>query len=66
VLGIINGVNVHDLSSIGLKVFPVVILGGLDSNRRRDYRRDYNRASGNILLAVTCRHRCATLFLILF
>jgi branched-chain amino acid transport system permease protein len=31
VLGIINGVNVHDLSSIGLKVFPVVILGGLDS-----------------------------------
>ena len=30
VLGIINGVNVHDLSSIGLKVFPVVILGGLD------------------------------------
>ena len=24
VLGIINGVNVHDLSSIGLKVFPVV------------------------------------------
>ncbi|HOO91568.1 MAG TPA: branched-chain amino acid ABC transporter permease [Syntrophales bacterium] len=31
VLGIINGINVHDLSSIGLKVFPVVILGGLDS-----------------------------------
>ena len=31
VLGIINGVNVHQLSSIGLKVFPVVILGGLDS-----------------------------------
>jgi branched-chain amino acid transport system permease protein len=31
VLGIINGVNVHDLSSIGMKVFPVVILGGLDS-----------------------------------
>ena len=31
VLGIINGVNVHELSSIGLKVFPVVILGGLDS-----------------------------------
>jgi len=31
VLGIINGVNVHDLSAIGLKVFPVVILGGLDS-----------------------------------
>jgi branched-chain amino acid transport system permease protein len=31
VLGIINGVNVHDLSGIGLKVFPVVILGGLDS-----------------------------------
>ncbi len=24
-------VNVHDLSAIGLKVFPVVILGGLDS-----------------------------------
>ncbi|HWR68370.1 MAG TPA: branched-chain amino acid ABC transporter permease [Desulfomonilia bacterium] len=31
VLGIINGVNVHEISSIGLKVFPVVILGGLDS-----------------------------------
>jgi branched-chain amino acid transport system permease protein len=31
VLGIINGINVHDLSSVGLKVFPVVILGGLDS-----------------------------------
>ncbi|MBW1798385.1 MAG: branched-chain amino acid ABC transporter permease [Deltaproteobacteria bacterium] len=31
ILGIINGVNVHELSSIGLKVFPVVILGGLDS-----------------------------------
>jgi len=31
VLGIINGVNVHSLSAIGLKVFPVVILGGLDS-----------------------------------
>ncbi|MFC1535286.1 branched-chain amino acid ABC transporter permease [Thermodesulfobacteriota bacterium] len=31
VLGIINGVAVHELSSIGLKVFPVVILGGLDS-----------------------------------
>ena len=30
-LGIINGVNVHNLSAIGLKVFPVVILGGLDS-----------------------------------
>lgn len=31
ILGIINGVNVHQLHSIGLKVFPVVILGGLDS-----------------------------------
>lgn len=31
VLGVINGVNVHELSAIGLKVFPVVILGGLDS-----------------------------------
>jgi branched-chain amino acid transport system permease protein len=31
VLGIMHGVNVHELSSIGLKVFPVVILGGLDS-----------------------------------
>ena len=31
VLGIINGINVHELSAIGLKVFPVVILGGLDS-----------------------------------
>jgi branched-chain amino acid transport system permease protein len=31
VLGSINGINVHDLSAIGLKVFPVVILGGLDS-----------------------------------
>ncbi|RLA80389.1 MAG: branched-chain amino acid ABC transporter permease [Deltaproteobacteria bacterium] len=31
VLGIINGINVHQLSAIGLKVFPGVILGGLDS-----------------------------------
>ncbi|MFC1883198.1 branched-chain amino acid ABC transporter permease [Thermodesulfobacteriota bacterium] len=31
VLGIINGINVHELSAVGLKVFPVVILGGLDS-----------------------------------
>jgi len=31
ILGTINGINVHDLSSVGLKVFPVVILGGLDS-----------------------------------
>ncbi len=31
VLGIMTGVNVHELSAIGLKVFPVVILGGLDS-----------------------------------
>ncbi|HVO67083.1 MAG TPA: branched-chain amino acid ABC transporter permease [Syntrophales bacterium] len=31
VMGVINGINVHDLSAIGLKVFPVVILGGLDS-----------------------------------
>lgn len=31
VLGIMNGINVHELSGIGLKVFPVVILGGLDS-----------------------------------
>ena len=31
VLGILNGISVHDLSRIGLKVFPVVILGGLDS-----------------------------------
>lgn len=31
VLGIMTGVNVHDLSAVGLKVFPVVILGGLDS-----------------------------------
>jgi len=31
VLGIINGINVHEISAIGLKVFPVVILGGLDS-----------------------------------
>lgn len=31
ILGIINGINVHELSAIGLKVFPVVILGGLDS-----------------------------------
>lgn len=31
VLGIINGINVHEVSAIGLKVFPVVILGGLNS-----------------------------------
>jgi branched-chain amino acid transport system permease protein len=31
VLGIMNGINVHDISTMGLKVFPVVILGGLES-----------------------------------
>jgi branched-chain amino acid transport system permease protein len=31
ILGVINGINVHELSNIGLKVFPVVILGGLES-----------------------------------
>lgn len=31
VLGILNGISVNDLSTVGLKVFPVVILGGLDS-----------------------------------
>ena len=31
VLGIINGINVHEVSAVGLKVFPVFILGGLDS-----------------------------------
>jgi branched-chain amino acid transport system permease protein len=31
ILGILNGINVHDLSKLGLKVFPVVILGGLES-----------------------------------
>jgi len=31
VIGIMNGINVHEVSAIGLKVFPVVILGGLDS-----------------------------------
>jgi branched-chain amino acid transport system permease protein len=31
VLGIMNGINVYELSAIGLKVFPVVILGGLES-----------------------------------
>ncbi len=31
ILGLMNGINVHELSSIGLKVFPVVILGGLES-----------------------------------
>jgi len=31
VIGLINGLNVYDLSGIGFKVFPVVILGGLNS-----------------------------------
>lgn len=31
ILGIMNGINVHDLGHMGLKVFPVVILGGLES-----------------------------------
>jgi branched-chain amino acid transport system permease protein len=31
ILGIMNGINVHELSVMGLKVFPVVILGGLES-----------------------------------
>ncbi len=33
ILGTINGINVHELSAIGLKVFPVVVLGGLNSIR---------------------------------
>lgn len=31
ILGIMAGINVHDISAMGLKVFPVVILGGLES-----------------------------------
>ena len=31
ILGLMNGISVHDLSAVGLKVFPVVILGGLNS-----------------------------------
>ena len=31
ILGIMNGINVHEVSAMGLKVFPVVILGGLES-----------------------------------
>jgi len=31
ILGIMNGINVHNVSHMGLKVFPVVILGGLES-----------------------------------
>ena len=31
ILGIMNGINVHNISLMGLKVFPVVILGGLES-----------------------------------
>jgi branched-chain amino acid transport system permease protein len=31
VIGIISGINVHEVSAVGLKVFPVVILGGLNS-----------------------------------
>jgi branched-chain amino acid transport system permease protein len=31
ILGIMNGINVHNISVLGLKVFPVVILGGLES-----------------------------------
>jgi len=31
ILGMMTGINVHDISAMGLKVFPVVILGGLES-----------------------------------
>jgi branched-chain amino acid transport system permease protein len=31
ILGIMNGISVHEISHMGLKVFPVVILGGLES-----------------------------------
>jgi len=31
ILGIMNGINVHNISLMGLKVFTVVILGGLES-----------------------------------
>jgi len=48
VLGIINGVNVHDLSAIGLKVFPRRHPRRTGQYRRRHHRRDHHRASGNI------------------
>jgi branched-chain amino acid transport system permease protein len=31
ILGMINGLHVYSLSALGLKVFPVIILGGLNS-----------------------------------
>jgi len=31
IIGLVNGLNAQSLSFVGLKVFPVVILGGLDS-----------------------------------
>ncbi len=42
ILAVINGVNVHNLTGIGLKVFPVVILGGLDSIHWRRHFRGYH------------------------
>ena len=48
VLGIINGINVHDLSAVGLKVFPVVILGGLDSIGGAIIGGHHHRAAGDV------------------
>ncbi len=48
VLGIINGVNVHNLSAIGLKVFPVIILGGARPHRGRHYWRDHHWSPGDL------------------
>lgn len=48
VLGIINGINVHEISSIGLKVFPVVILGRTRQHRRGHHRRHHHRPAGDL------------------
>ena len=43
--GSMLGVDTH-LALVGLKVFPVVILGGLDFDRRRGHRRPHRRRGG--------------------
>ena len=65
VLGIINGVNVHDLSSIGLKVFPVVILGGWTASAAQLSAGSLSDCWKHLPLVI-CRRLCVMLFHILF
>ena len=47
VLGLVNAVS-NSLAIIGIKVFPAVIVGGLEFDRRRGGRRRHHRAVGEL------------------